>query len=108
VESVREDLARAPFAGRLRVMSTPEKRLEVAISVLGDDAWVKTWIHHTAVVKLLDALIEAREIANLATGELSDREMLEHPRFTGPLIAGFCACGGKLSGRCYACEKNDD
>lgn len=38
-------------------MTTHEQRLKVAIEVLGDHAWVKTWVHHQGVAALLDALV---------------------------------------------------
>jgi len=34
-----------------------KERLKVAIEVLGDHAWVKTWVHHQGVAALLDALV---------------------------------------------------
>ena len=63
-------------------MTTAEERLKVAIEVLGDHAWVRTWIAHQAVEKLLDALVEAR----VRDVDASPRnEVFDPPLFTpGP------------------------
>src|SRR3990172_9430683 len=68
--------------GQQANMTTAEERLKVAIEVLGDHAWVRTWIAHQAVEKLLDALVEARVRDVYASPR---NEVFDPPLFTpGP------------------------
>ena len=81
-------------------MSTPEERLKVAVEVLGDHAWVKTWIQHTAVVKLLEALIERD--AKLVT----ENENVHH--FLDLLECAYCHELEEAHGEALVCMLDDE
>lgn len=69
------------------------RRLKVAIEILGDHAWVRTWIAHTAVEKLLDVLITRtteRDDAEKAVVSAQDREAEADRRLLDLLECGHC------------------